>query len=148
MFGGTCLPGRGHSIHKGLGAGLCLVCWRNSEAASLGAEWEKGERGRKGRLGRGRVWVAGVKGCKRTQAFTQEGGSPGGLWAEESAVPDSGAHTLPLVAGAGKTDYGGEGGSCRWCSQAPSGGFLGRTECGMREAGGVQGGGPFTGPSE
>lgn len=112
-----------------------------------------GERGRKGRLGEDGQVVQGLEGCKRTQAFYSGAlsGSPGGLVGRGKAVPDSGSHTLPLVAGAGKTDCGGEGGSCRWCSQAPSGGFLGEDRMwgnGERWGGGVQGGGPFTGPSE
>ena len=81
MFGGTRLPGSWHSIHKGLGAGLCLVCWRNSgEAVFLEQSGHEGEReekrARRGRAGRARA-------ARGLRLFTQGGGSPGGLWAEE-----------------------------------------------------------------
>ena len=110
-----------------------------------------GETGSKRGLGEAGQVLQGLVGCTRTQVFTQGGGSPGGLAGRAKAVPDSGAHTLPLVAGAGKTDCGGEAGSCRWCSQAPSGGFLGEDRMwgnGQRWGGCVQGGGAFTSPSE
>ena len=105
--------------------------WRGREA--------EGERGRSRRQGRD----LGVLLPGRWEPWRAVG--------RGKAVPDSGAHTLPLVAGAGKTDCGDEDESCRWCSQAPSGGFLGEDRMwgnGERLGGGVQGGGHFTGPSE
>lgn len=109
------------------------------------------ERGRKRGLGEDGQVVRGLEGCKSTQAFYSGRWEPWSAVGRGKAVPDSGAHTLPLVAGAGRADCGGEGESCRWCSQAPSGGFLGEDRMwgnGERLGGGVQGGGHFTGPSE
>ena len=151
MFGGPRLPGRGHTIHKGFGAGLCLMCWRNSgEAVFLEQSGRGGERKQK-RAGRGRAGRAGPRGLHEDAGFHSGWWEPWRAAGRAEGEPDSGAHTLPLVAGAGKTDCGGEGGSRRWCSQAPSGGFLGEDRmCGNGEKWGgcVQGGGAFTSPSE
>ena len=74
MFGGTRLPGRGHSIHKGLGAGLCLVCWRNSgEAAFLEQSGRGGEREER-KAGRGRAGRAGARGPREELGSYTEGG--------------------------------------------------------------------------
>lgn len=56
-----------------------------------------------GEQGQGRVWGEGVQAlpCGRVHAlgfYTEDGGSPGGRWA------DSGAHGRPLVALTGRTD--------------------------------------------
>lgn len=69
----------------------------------------EGKRGRRGGQGGDRAGPAGSWGPHRGSALTQGGGSPGGLWAEESP-PDATAHGRPLLATVRKTDGGIGGG--------------------------------------
>ena len=48
---GKRVSGRGHSMSKGPGAGLDLMCWRNSEEARVWSRVSEGERGRRGGQG-------------------------------------------------------------------------------------------------
>ena len=75
------------------------------EQSERGGEREEVRAGRGGGQVVRTLWAEG-----RTWVFcSQRGGSPGGLWAEEGAGPDSGAHRRPFAT-TGAGDQG--GGDC------------------------------------